>query len=66
MHLKTCELNLVVKNYDKLPYCIKTYEKIAKKYLAQSILKSSAKDLFFLACLCFMANEDVIGAKKKM
>lgn len=64
MKLKACELQVMAKQYDKLPACIKSYETIAKKYLKQPILKSSAKDLFFLAALCFLANDDVIGAKK--
>ena len=64
MILKSTELNLVSKNFETLPKAIKTYEKIAKKYLSQPLLKSSASNLYFLSCLCFMANEDVIGAKK--
>ena len=64
--IKSCELELMSKNFDKLPKCIKTYEKIAKKYLAQPMLKSNASKLYFLSCLCFMANEDIIGAKKQM
>jgi hypothetical protein len=28
------------------------------------LIKSSAKDLFFKAALCFLANDDLIGAKK--
>ena len=66
MTLKGCELTLMAKQFGDLPKIIKTYEKIAKKYLAQGILKSHAKDLFFLACLCYMANDDYIGAKKQM
>lgn len=66
MQLKACELRLLSKQYDKLPQCIKTYEKIAKKYLAQPLLKSNAKSLFFLASLCYMANKDAIGAKKQI
>ena len=66
MAIKSCELKILSKQFDKLPSCIRTFEKIAKKYLSQPILKSSAKDLLFLACLCFLANEDVIGAKKQM
>jgi len=64
MLLKSIELSLLSKKFDRLPHCIKTYEKIAKKYLSQPLLKSNAANLYFLACLCFLANEDVIGAKK--
>jgi len=34
MHLKACELQLQSKQWSNLPKCIKTYEKIAKKYLS--------------------------------
>ena len=63
MTLKACELRLVSKQWDTLEKCIKTYEQVGNKYLATPILKSSAKDNFFIACLCYMANEDIIGAK---
>ena len=66
MNLKACELRIMGKQFEELPKIIKVYEKIAKKYLATPILKSSAKDLYFLSCLCYMANEDPIGAKKQM
>ena len=66
MNLKGNELKILCKQYQELPKIIKNYEKIAKKYLATPILKSSAKDLLFLSCLCYMANEDPIGAKKQM
>ena len=66
MNLKANELKILCKQYSELPKIIKNYEKIAKKYLATPILKSSAKDLLFLSCLCYMANEDPIGAKKQM
>jgi len=66
MALKSCELKILSKQYQELPEIIKKYEKIANKYLKQPILKSNAKELFFLSCLCFMANNDMIGAKKVM
>jgi len=34
MLLKACELQLMSKLFDKIPHCIKVYEKIAKKYLS--------------------------------
>lgn len=43
---------------------VQNYEKVAKKYLATPLIKSSAKDLFFKAALCFLANDDLNGAKK--
>ena len=30
------------------------------------MLKSSAADFFFNACLCFLANDDTVGTKKQM
>lgn len=63
MVLKSCELMILCKEWDKLPHCIKQYESIAKNYLSTPMLKSSAKDLLFMSCLLFMANTDVIGAK---
>ena len=29
-------------------------------------MKSSARDYFFKACLCFLANEDLLGAKRSI
>jgi hypothetical protein len=57
-------MRILIRQFDKMPEAVKVFEKIAKKYLAQPMLKSSAKDLLFLSCLCLMAFEDVIGAKK--
>lgn len=34
MKLKQIELLIMIKKYDQLPMCIKTYERIAKKYLS--------------------------------
>lgn len=66
MKLKQIELTILIKQWEKLPECIKAYEKIAKKYLAQPLLKSNAQNLFFNSCLCFLANDDVVGAKKQV
>ena len=38
---------------------IKTYDKIGKKYLQKSLVRSSATDYFFRACLCFLSNDDL-------
>ena len=64
--LKAIELQLQGKKFEKLPQAIKVYEKIAKKYLAQPMLKSNATGLYFMASLCFLANEDHVGAKKQV
>ena len=45
---------------------IKTYDKIGKKYLQKSLVRSSATDYFFRAVLCFLANEDLPGAKNSI
>ena len=45
---------------------IKTYDKIGKKYLQKSLVRSSATDYFFRACLCFLANDDLQGAKNSI
>lgn len=47
-----------------MPDIINSYSKIAKKYLAVPILKSSAKQFLFMHTLCFLAMDDVVGAKK--
>ena len=64
MDIKSLELRILSKQFDKLPLCIKTYEKIAKRYLNTPILKTSAKDLLFMSLLCHLAYDDVVGAKK--
>jgi hypothetical protein len=28
------------------------------------LIKTNAKDLFFRAALCFLANDDIVGAKR--
>lgn len=66
MKLKQIELTILLKRWDKLGEAIKTLEKIAKKYLSQPLLKTNASGLFFNACLCFMANDDIVGAKKQV
>ena len=46
-------------NMGDIAKVIKTYDKIGKKYLQKSLVKSSATDYFFKACLCFLANDDL-------
>lgn len=65
-NLKVCELQILDKQFDKLPACIKIYEKVAKKYLSQAMLRSSAADHLFNACLSYIAHDDLVGAKKQM
>ena len=45
---------------------IQAYEKVANKYLQTPLIKQSAKDYSFKACLCFLAIEDMVGAKNCM
>lgn len=52
--------------WDELIPILKSYQSIAKKYLAVPILKSSAKDLLFLNVLCYLAMQDLVGAKKNI
>jgi alpha-soluble NSF attachment protein len=37
---------------------------VAKYYLKTPLIKTNAKDLFFKSALCFLANDDLIGAKR--
>ena len=37
---------------------------MAQKYLNTPLIKTNAKDLFFKAALCYLANEDLVGAKR--
>jgi len=43
MNVKALDLKIASKQWDQLPDIINQYNKIAKKYLAVPILKSSAK-----------------------
>ena len=36
------------------------------KYLKTPLIKTNAKDLFFKAGLCYLANEDLVGAKRAL
>ena len=49
-----------------LPKAIKNYDKVGKKYLSMPLIKTSAKDQFFKAVLCHLANDDMIGAKRSL
>lgn len=62
------QMNKVIKvrHPKKLTILFQNYDKVGKKYLSIALIKSNAKDLFFKALLCYLANEDSIGAKKAM
>lgn len=66
MNAKWADLTILVEDFAQIAKVIKTYDKIGKKYLQQSLIKSSARDYFFKACLCFLMNEDLQGAKNAM
>lgn len=66
MHSKWADLCILLEDWSKIAVVIKTYDKIGKKYLQQALVKSSARDFFFKACLCFLQNEDLQGAKNAM
>jgi len=66
MHAKWADLTILIEDFSQYEKVIKTYDKIGKKYLQQSLVKSSARDFFFKACLCYLANDDLQGAKNAM
>jgi alpha-soluble NSF attachment protein len=39
---------------------------VGHKFLKTPLIKTNAKDLFFKAGLCYLANEDLIGAKRAL
>jgi len=66
MNSKWADLSVLLGDFDKIAEIIKTYEKIGKNYLSTSLVKSAAKDYFFKASLCFLANEDLPGTKRAL
>jgi hypothetical protein len=62
--IKASDLIVLTRDYTKLPQAIKNYEKVGKKFLNTPLIKTSAKELFFKSALCFMANDDMVGAKR--
>ena len=66
MHAKWADLTILIEDFAKIAKVIKTYDRIGKKYLQQALVKSSARDFFFKASLCFLVNDDLQGAKNAM
>ena len=64
MALKANEIRLETKQWAELKQVLTSYKQIAKRYLTQQMLKTSAKDLLFLHILCYLAMDDKVGAKK--
>ena len=48
----------------KYPRAIEIYEATGVAYLANNLLKWSAKDLFFKAGICHLCSEDMIGSRR--
>ncbi len=63
MNSKWADLTILIEDNSQIAKVIKTYDKIGKKYLQQSLIKSSARDFFFKASLCYLMNDDLQGAK---
>lgn len=63
-NLKICELLIKQEKFSELERCAKIYEKVGKKSLQTHLVKSLAANYFYLSILCYIANDDKIGAKK--
>ena len=66
MNGKWADLTILMSDMKQIGKVIKTYDKIGKKYLQKSLVRSSATDYFFKACLCFLVNDDLPGAKNSI
>ena len=66
MHAKWADLTILIDDKKQIIKVIRTYDRIGKKFLTQSLVRSSARDFFFKACLCFLSNDDLQGAKNSM
>jgi len=51
---------------EQYPKAIDIYQDTATAYLANNLLKWSAKDLFFKAAICHLCSEDMVAAKRAM
>jgi len=49
---------------EKLIKAVKIYEKTAKKYLENNLLRHSAKDLWIKSLLLFMVMDDDVGYER--
>lgn len=58
--LKVAELCVSQAEVDYVK-AIKIFEEVGDKYLENKLTEPSAKNLYFKACLCFLANEDTVG-----
>jgi len=60
-HLKVAQFSAQNEDYKT---AIEIYESVGKKSLENNLLKYSAKDYFFRAALCYLANEDDVGGNQ--
>ena len=63
MWVKWCDLSILVIQEEKPDYAkiIKTYDRVGMKALTANLSKGMAKEYFFKAALCYLANHDLIG-----
>lgn len=66
MRVKWADLHILDSGENKqidFAKVIKILDKVAKKQLSQNLAKGLAKDYFFKAGLCYLANQDLTGLK---
>ena len=63
MYGKWADLTILIWDLAQIAKVIKTYDKIGKKFLQKSLVRSSATDYFFKSSLCYLVNDDLPGAK---
>lgn len=63
-YVKAADLMVMLKdvNFEKV---INTYEKVITEYMKKDLLKGSAKNLIVKVWLCYLANDDLIGARNR-
>ena len=64
--LKVADLMCISGHKDMFSTAPQLYEKLGMEYLTVNLLKSSAKDLFFKAVVCFIAKKDEVTADIKL
>lgn len=61
--LKSADIQVQCKSPDFVK-AITMYEKVVRDYQKKDLLRSSCKDLFMKITMCYLSNDDNIGAKK--
>jgi alpha-soluble NSF attachment protein len=64
--LKVADLMCISGDKEMFSVAPQLYEKLAMEYLTVNLLKSSAKDLFFKAVVCYIAKKDEVTADIKL